>query len=250
MLELEEDRIEIVACEVCEAKYNHKIIMFDGKELFGESEKICGDCSNIREKEYLLEREQAQEERRIKKAQVYYERVVPPSYRSTDTNDPRFNQKLLTRCEVWLKAVYDKNAIVWLGLVGETGRCKTRCIALLAKRMIMSGYNLEWVIATRFQWAVQRQWGESDDAREAVQLLKKWRNVEILIFDDLGKQKMSEAVESAFFDLIEHRSSQNKLIIWSANTHPKDMMTSNDFSKDRGAPIIGRLLDFSEIVNV
>jgi DNA replication protein DnaC len=237
------ERKEIRTCERCGKNYEHEIVIIGDVEMFAGAPNECDPCG-------LAAQEDARETARIAQAQREFERIVPKIYRLTDIDHPKFNNHLHSRVQLWVKGAFTGYTRSWLGLVGETGRCKTRCLAMLAKRLIWNGHKLEWVTATGFQWAVQHQWGDRTDSLQATQWLKRWRSVEVLIFDDLGKQKMSESVESAFFDLIEHRSSHDLMTLWSANTHPNDMMTSKDLSKDRGAPIVGRLLDFSDIVNV
>jgi len=244
------NKIEIVPCECCGEKFEYEALTFGGVEIFQYLPKICDSCSELHEQEAKKAKEEIKHQAEIAHALAEYERVVPKEYRLTEIDDVRFNKDLHAKVTIWARGATQSDRRSWLGLVGETGKSKTRCIGLLVKRLIWNGHKIEWATATRFQWAVQYQWRDDEDAKKATQWLKRWRDVEILVFDDLGKQKMSEAVESAFYDLLEHRSSNCKMIIWSANTHPSDMIKSNDLSKDRGAPIVGRLLDYSDIINV
>lgn len=197
---------------------------------------MCDECIEGREAKFA-------KDRRDEAAKREYERVVPLSYRKTDTAHPNFNTPLWQQLCKW------KPEQGWIGLVGETGRSKTRCLALLAKRLAWKGYKLEWCIATRFQWAAQRQWTD-DEGSKAREWLRKWKHAEVLILDGLGKQKWTDSVEAEFFDMLEHRTSCELLTLWSANTHPEQMIKAKQLTKDRGAPIVGRLLDFSEIVLV
>ena len=85
---------------------------------------------------------------------------------------------------------------------------------------------------------------------KAREWLRRWKRAEVLILDDLGKQKWTDSVEQEFCDMLEHRTSNQLLTLWSANTHPEQMIKAKQLTRDRGAPIVGRLLDFSEIVLV
>jgi DNA replication protein DnaC len=207
-----------------------------GGVVYLETHSVCDPCCELRESTDT-------EKRREAAARKEFERVVPVSYRKTELSHPNFNTPLWEQLKKW------KPEQGWLGLVGETGRSKTRCLSLLAKRLAWNGYKLEWCIATRFQWAAQRQWSD-DEGYKAREWLRRWKRAEVLILDDLGKQKWTDSVEQEFFDMLEHRTSNELLTLWSANTHPEQMIKAKQLTRDRGAPIVGRLLDFSEIVLV
>jgi NitT/TauT family transport system ATP-binding protein len=69
----------------------------------------------------------------------------------------------------------------------------------------------------------------------------------VLLLDDLGKQKMTERAELELFDLLEHRSSHELPIIWTANAAKGDLRKM--LSSDRGEPILRRLSEFTKIIN-
>ncbi len=73
--------------------------------------------------------------------------------------------------------------------------------------------------------------------------LSAWKNSPALVFDDFGKGTFSGAVERHLFDLIDHRHTHMLPTIISANTHPQDLLLADAFSGDRGAPIVGRILE-------
>ena len=235
----ETPKTEHRTCDQCGTDYEHEpfSLIDGGHDMFAN----CHTCNNCAEKLQA----KASEEKRIESAKNEFERVVPPSYRKTDPDHAGFNRYLWTQLSRWRPDGGDS----WLGLVGETGRSKTRCLALIAKRLCWEGKRLEWCTSTGFQWAARRQFHDQD-GYSACRYLQDWKTTPVLILDDLGKQTWTPVVESEFFDLLEHRTSRELLTLWSANTHPEDMVGAKQLSDDRGAPIVGRLIDNSEIILV
>lgn len=170
--------------------------------------------------------------------------IIPPEMRRTDIARPVFNAGLWLMVENW-----KPSSSKWLGIVGSAGRCKTRCIALLAERLILDGHRLFWTTAVEFQERTDDQ--RSDDRgtkADASEYFKACRRAPILVFDDLGKNTWTPTVERNLFSVIDHRKTHDLPVIWSANTHPLDILKSGELSKDRAAPLIGRILEASTIL--
>lgn len=134
-----------------------------------------------------------------------------------------------------------------MGLIGGAGESKTRCLALLAKRMILSGHHVTWTTATAFQDRVDDLRGDREVVREAQAYLSRCRRTDVLIFDDLGKNTWTPGIERHLFGLIDHRKTHDLPVLWSANTSPLQMLATGQLSQDRGAPLMGRLLEASKI---
>ena len=64
--------------------------------------------------------------------------------------------------------------------------------------------------------------------------------------DDLGKGRMTPAVASEFFDVIDHRHKENMPVIWTANSTPE--VIAANMTLDMAAPFAGRLNDCSRII--
>lgn len=224
-------------CHACGNECDTSPIIIFGRPLKTGMPVLCEECQ---EKEELAQSHQERE----RDAKREWERVVPVRYRETSLDHQDFNRLAWLEIKKWSSKA-GKN----LGLVGDTGRCKTRMIALHVRRMIWQGRRVEWCNATGFQWAAQRQFRD-DEGADARRWLRAWRKAPVLVIDDLGKQKWTDTVEAEFYDLLEHRTSRNRLILWTANTHPEQMLTMRQLSKDRGGPIVGRLMDETEIAMV
>lgn len=202
----------------------------------------CTECAEAegaeeaRRKETLeRQREQSEREARLD--------IIPPEMLRTRINHSGFNPGLWLRVENWQPV-----NLKWLGMVGGAGESKTRCLALLAKRLILAGHRVTWTTAVEFQdRAEATNRGDKPEAKEAFAYLTRCKTTGILIFDDLGKNTWNPTVERHLFALLDHRKTHDLPVLWTANTSPLQMLASGQISKDRGAPLIGRLLEASII---
>jgi len=226
-------------CDDCGQLVASETIVVFGHDLTAGLPVCCETCFDAREKREI----EQQKKREAAKRESEWERIVAKHYRATDVENPDFNSALWRALAHW--SIDDG----WLGIIGPAGHCKTRTLALLIRRHIFAGRPAEWTTASRFQWAAQREF-DDHEGPEARRWLHRWKSTGLLIFDDLGKQRWTDTVESHFFDLVDTRLAHERPIWWTANTHPEDMIAAKQLTKDRGAPIVGRLLEASRIVDL
>lgn len=207
--------------------------------------ELCDACFDARETRRIAGEER---DRREKFARREWERV-PMTYRETDPDHPDFPAAAHAAAEKWVKgaSLSCEPRLPWLGIVGPSGRCKSRVAALCAKRLAWDGKALAWVNATQFQWCAQMQFDDRDGGK-AREHLRRYRKTGALVFDDLGKQRWTDQVESQFYDLLEQRSSHGLALIWTSNTSLEAL--GKMLSRDRSEPIVGRLLNFSHILSL
>lgn len=198
----------------------------------------CHDAETERERKRreALERgmEQSRREARLE--------TLPPEMLRTRIDHPGFNAGLWTRVEGW-----QPSDLRWLGIVGPAGVSKTRCLAQLAKRLILAGHLLRWTTAVEFQDRVDDLRGDRETVKEAQRYLRACRTKAILVLDDLGKNTWTPAVERHLFGVIDHRKTHDLPMLWTANTSPMEILASGQLTRDRGAPLIGRLIEASRI---
>lgn len=186
-------------------------------------------------KEHLeRQREQSERESRLD--------TIPPEMLRTRINHPSFNPGLWVKVEGW-----QPSSLRWLGIVGGAGQCKTRCLALLSKRLILAGHRLMWTTAVEFQDRVDDTRGDRPEAKEAGRYMARCRSAGILVFDDIGKNTWTPAVERYLFGLIDHRKTHDLPVLWTSNLSPREILSSGQLTPDRGAPLIGRLIEASTI---
>jgi hypothetical protein len=225
----------------------------------------CGECAARREKEEEENRQKVLREKYREAAFACSDRLMPARMCETDFKHEDFNQKLWEAVSAWSPT----SAKPWLGLIGPTGKCKTRCSYLCVEQALLdfdctSGFRTfkgefrpgcvtDWkvfaVSATEFAAAVRNQFSDDKElAKRSREVIVKAHEAWWLILDDLGKCTHSPAVASGFFGLLDERHNRNAVTIWTANSTPQEFLSN--IPKDIADPLRGRLLECSEIIIV
>ena len=197
-------------------------------------------------------------------AERFLSGFLPPRMALTDREDPRFNAKLWAMVKDWQPT--DEKP--WLGLLGPTGKCKTRVayeriVDAVTSYEEMGRYGIwrdrrgfdrgrEWLVAAipavEFADAVRNQYGKGDEKKEASALLHQAKHTRWLLLDDVGKSTHTPAVAAALFGLIDHRHAANLPTIWTANSRPEQFLAN--MPRDIGEPLRGRLIECSTILEL
>lgn len=234
------------------------IITPDGADLHSLIPFVCNDCNHHAEAEEIRAAKARANERRAHK----WRTVIPQKYRETDIRHPDFPRDLF-------ESLRSHPLTDSVALIGKAGRGKTRLLALLAKRAIATDLTVGWCPANSFQWAATREF-DRQDGQDARQWLRRWHTADVLFLDDLGKHRWTDAVESAFFGLIEARAARMLPTHWSMNPAPDDVPDllarirqepsdllaraldpfGEAIRRPRFAPIISRLLDDTTLIPV
>ena len=218
------------------------------RDLFPSlSPDLCSACYEVAERESaaraLLEKERSE----LRDRQARLAAVVPPEMLETRTDHAAFNAALWERVREWRPACGR-----WLLITGLPGRCKTRVVALLARRMILEeGVRVVWTSAIELQGAVEdmrsQNYGIVDAARAS---LREWKHAAVLVLDDLGKNTWTPSLEARLFELIDFRKTRLLPTIVTANTPLPELLRTKQVGTERGGPIIGRILEASRGWNV
>lgn len=221
----------------------------------------CPDCQDKREAKW-------QEERRIKSEQhlanaiaqirSYVANETPWLFRGTDISHERFNAAGWARVKDWRPS--DEKP--WLGIIGETGTCKTRIACLLAafemerqatQRAMKSVQT--FINIPRFHFApfyriteiaALLQAGTFEQKEEARCYLDEIRRANLLVIDDLGKGRMNASIAAEMFALVDHRYANALPTIWTANSTPEQIAAN--LAEDMAGPFAGRINDSSRIL--
>lgn len=250
---------EILTCSECSKEYvNFATFFGTGDDLHKDCNSttpVCPDCLEREEREREeKERLNALESRRKSE----WELTVPPLYRSTDVNHKDYPTKIHAKAISWTDTVFSgqSDSKPFFGIIGPSGKCKTRIASQMIKNAIWKDKSTEWINATSFQKLVQNQWSKKsvtssvfesatvgETARDQIETI---RSCDLVVFDDLGKGRLTETVAGAIYDLIEDRTANSRAVIWTSNAKLDDLLKM--LPKDSGLPIIRRLIEFSVIV--
>jgi DNA replication protein DnaC len=114
-----------------------------------------------------------------------------------------------------------------------------------------AGHRLVWTTAVEFQDRVDDTLrGDRSDVKEANRYFGMCKHAGILVIDDFGKNTWNPTVERHLFGVIAHRKTHDLPVLWTANSTPLEILATAGLSRDRGAPLIGRLLEASTIEKV
>jgi DNA replication protein DnaC len=167
-----------------------------------------------------------------------FKESVPPFYHDTD-------KKLLDANLVAAIDAWEFNPI-GIGMVGRSGKGKTRLAVELLKRFTLSGKRSMYLPATSFANACSDQFSQDHRTSNAAEdLLHEAKTTDLLLFDDLGKNRMTDRAESTLYELLETRTSHRRPTIWTSNSNGKELFKM--FSPDRADAILRRLIEFSKI---
>lgn len=260
---------EIRTCEECSKTYQHVACYLDDEQGgydWNADLHNCPSCVPIvmeREERERLTREE--EERRQAKedaAKAAWIATVPPLYRETDIAHPDYPKEIHGKAVEWqkIRESGEGPSRPFLGLIGMSGRCKTRVISQVIKRMIWQDHRCQWVNATEFQRLVQSQWSNETKSSEscltssstvgkkARARLEDLRTCDTLTLDDLGKGRITDTVAGALYDLIEERTAQGRTTLWTSNANLDELIQM--LPPDSGGPIARRLAEFSTIIQL
>lgn len=213
------------------------IITVGGADLHALIPFHCQSCTDASERAEVRAAEAKANARRAEK----WKTIIPPKYRETDITHPDFPANLH-------RQLRSRPLTASIALIGPAERCKTRLLALLAKRAIATDLTVGWCPANAFQWAASREF-DRQDGHDARQWLRRWHTADVLFLDDLGKHRWTDAVESAFFGLLEGRASRKLPIHWSMNPTPEDVPDLSERLRQEPADLVGRALDpFGEAI--
>lgn len=180
---------------------------------------------------------------------------TPARFRDTLIEHPDFNRRLWDNIKAWRPS----GERPWLGMIGPTGVCKTRCAYLLFREVVLAMIGphpdpntrprlpkILALTATAFGQAVTKKAG--DDRAGAIAALQRVRVADVLLIDDMGKATSTPAFATEFFAMVSERYDENRATIWTANSPPEDIAAT--FPEDMAAPLVGRIRECSKIINL
>lgn len=228
-------------CQTCGQVFNYEPIMVFGKDLAISIHKTCEDCAE-REKRAAKIHEEAKRKADI---EADIRASIPPDLLDTNIRHRDFNTGLWSAMAKW----QPNQESFWLGIIGQAGKCKTRCMSLLAAKTMRQGVRTVWTTANRLKDAsADRNSRERATAANARELLSSCLHAPWLFIDDIGKNEWTPAFESQFFQILDHRKNHRLPLVYSSNASPQAF--SQVLTPLNSSPIIGRLLDRTTILDL
>lgn len=199
-------------------------------QAYGTSEKrFCNDCekglqlyrvwiSESKQKEYFQKYKMEKIERMLRLSKL------SPIYLNAKLDDLKDNGLLHKTCKMYLENWEEiKHKGLGYYFWGNVGAGKTYTAAILANEL-MRRHFVE-VLFLKMPEAVariKRTFGE-DKKNPDKDLFEKMKEVEMLILDDLGIEKVSDWLADEIYQVVEHRYSHNLPMIITSNQSIDDL---------------------------
>jgi DNA replication protein DnaC len=134
---------------------------------------------------------------------------------------------------------------------GGTGRGKTHLAVAVLKTLLKKGIPCLFVDFHELLAEIRNSYDPLAETSE-FEILRPILNVEVLLLDDLGSQRMSEWVQDTVFHIINLRYSQKKVVLATSNLAMEPSKTSStETLQDRlGTRVVSRLFEMCTFIEL
>lgn len=242
-------------CEYCGAKLPYMAYLFEGRVVTVRSEPVRCDCEKA--KAYWAEQDAEEKAKEEKAKKILKERHrresagLPmgriPSFRAyvTDTDGRR---EALKKVQEWAK-----NPTKNLVLEGSNHTGKTHLITAATNELSRRGIYVRMTLISTIYSTIK----EAYDSGAPEYLYKEiYTKPDILVIDDLGKERVTDWTVSTLFDLIDARYRSGKVTAITTNYNRKSLVekltVEGDVSKAKAivCRIYGGMHDGADVVTM
>lgn len=261
------DKNDFIECEYCKNKLYRKTIEW---ELYGAKRAIeldyercnCNDAQAYWNEYDLKKLKLLEKEKKLELMQEFskrVERIIKNSkmskrnlsykfdnFEPNNSNRKVFNN-LKNYSEKLVKGIEKKGLI----LVGNNGVGKTHLACSIANKLIENGTPV--IYGTLINLLVElRNSYDTDNNISEMEIIKLYENVDLLIIDDLGKEKPSEWGLEKLFTIINSRYENNLPVIITTNYNQNSLVErlSLNGEIETAKSIISRLYEMCYLVKI
>lgn len=242
-------------CEYCGAKLPYMAYLFEGRVVTVRSEPVRCDCEKAQA--YWAEQDTKEKAEKERKAKIEKERQrregagLPigqiPSFRAyvTDTDGRR---EALKKVQEWAQ-----NPTKNLVLEGSNHTGKTHLITAATNELSRRGIYVRMTLISTIYSTIK----EAYDRGAPEYLYKEiYTKPDILVIDDLGKERVTDWTVSTLFDVIDERYRNGKVTAITTNYNRKSLVekltVEGDVSKAKAivCRIYGGIHDGADVVTM
>ena len=261
------DKNDFIECEYCKNKLYRKTIEW---ELYGTKRTIildyerceCNDAQ-IYWNEYDLKKlRMMEEEKKLEIMQEFskrVERIIKNSKMSKRNLNYKFdnfssntsNKKVLDNLKNYSEKLVNGIEKKGLVLVGNNGVGKTHLACSIANKLIENGTPVIYGTLINL-FAELRNSYDTDNNISEMEIIKLYENVNLLIIDDLGKEKPSEWGLEKLFTIVNSRYENNLPVIITTNYNQSSLVErlSLNGEIETAKSIISRLYEMCYLVKI
>ena len=261
------DKNDFIECEYWKNKLYRKTIEW---ELYGAKRTIeldyercnCNDAQAYWNEYDLKKLKLLEEEKKLELMQEFskmVERIIKNSkmskrnlsykfynFEPNNSNRKVFNN-LKNYSEKLLKGIEKKGLI----LVGNNGVGKTHLACSIANKLIENGIPVIYGTLINLLAELKNSY-DTDNNISEMEIIKLYENVDLLIIDDLGKEKPSEWGLEKLFTIINSRYENNLPVIITTNYNQNSLVErlSLNGEIETAKSIISRLYEMCYLVKI
>lgn len=261
------DKNDFIECEYCKNKLYRKTIEW---ELYGTKRTIaldyerceCNDAQ-IYWNEYDLKKlRMLEEEKKLEIMQEFskrVERIIKNSKMSKRNLSYKFdnfapntsNKKVLDNLKNYSEKLVNGIEKKGLILIGNNGVGKTHLACSIANKLIENGTPVIYGTLINLLAELRNSY-DTDNNISEMEIIKLYENVDLLIIDDLGKEKPSEWGLEKLFTIVNSRYENNLPVIITTNYNQNSIIErlSINGEIDTAKSIISRLYEMCYLVKI
>lgn len=261
------EKKDYIQCEFCKNKLFRKTIEWD---LYGSKRKItldyercvCNDALAYWTEYDLKKLRMLEEEKKIELMQNFsrkVERIIKNSKMSKRNLNYKFenfilnarNKKISDKLKIYSEKLVNGIEKKGLILVGNNGVGKTHLACSIANKLIENGIPVIYGTLINLLAELRNSY-DTDNNISEMEIIKLYENVDLLIIDDLGKEKPSEWGLEKLFTIINSRYENNLPVIITTNYNQDSLLKRLSINEEveTAKSIISRLYEMCYLVKI
>ena len=261
------NKSDFIECEYCKNKLYRKTIeweLYDTKRTITLDYERC-ECNKAKAywNEYALKKlRMLEEERKLELMQEFsrkVEKIIKNSKMSKRNLNYKFenfesntsNKKVFNNLKNYSEKLVNGIEKKGLILVGNNGVGKTHLACSIANKLIENGIPVIYGTLINLLAELRNSYTTDNDISE-IEIIKLYENVDLLVIDDLGKEKPSEWGIEKLFTIINSRYENNLPVIITTNYNQNSLVQrlSINGEIETAKSIISRLYEMCYLVKI
>lgn len=261
------DKTDFIKCEFCNQKLCRKLLEWN---LYGTQRTIKNEyerCNCIEAQKYWEEYEIKkakflEEEKKLEMMQEFarkVERIIKNSKMSKRNLSYRFenfelndnNKKAYKNLKEYSKNLVNDTYKKGVIIIGPNGVGKTHLACSIANELLTNGIPVVYGTLINLLSEIRNSYNEDSSINET-DIIKLYETVNLLIIDDLGKEKPSEWGLEKLFTIINSRYEKNLPVIITTNYNQDMLINRLNLSGETETTksIISRLYEMCYLVKI